>query len=143
MNTSNLNPVGLPKRFLIMFYDAILLIALLFFASILVAVPFNIAYDGQISPTYIFYMLYIHVIACLFLGWCWTHGGQTLGAKTWRIKLISDSGNNITWSQAILRYIGSLLCWMTLGLGFLWCYTNTDRRAWNDILSKTHLIKVS
>ena len=49
----------------------------------------------------------------------------------------------VTWLQALLRYIGSLLCWGTLGLGFLWCYTNRHRRAWNDIISKTHLIRIN
>ena len=140
MNNTNTNPVGLFKRFTIMFYDAILLAALLFFASILVAIPFEITQEHTWYPAYI---LYIHVVAYLFLGWCWTHGGQTLGSKTWKIKLISDSGHSVTWGQALLRYIGSLLCWISLGLGFLWCYTNKDRRAWNDMISKTRLIKVS
>ncbi len=140
MNTSETKPVGLLKRLLIMFYDAILLLALLFFASVIIAVPFEITRE---HPLYLAYIFYIHLVAYLFLGWCWTHGGQTLGSKTWKIKLISDTGNNVTWTQALLRYIGSLLCWMTLGLGFLWCYTNKKRRAWNDMLSKTHLVKVS
>ncbi len=133
-------PVGLMRRFLIMFYDAILLIALLFFASIAVAVPFEITREHAWYPVYI---LYIHIVAYIFFGWCWTRGGQTLGAKTWKIKLVADTGNNITWGQALLRYIGSLLCWLTLGLGFLWCYTNKERRAWNDMLSKTHLIRIN
>lgn len=128
------------RRLLIMFYDAILLIAILFFASVIVAVPFEITRE---HPWYPVYILYIHAVACLFLGWCWTHGGQTLGAKTWKIKLISDTGSNITWRQAVLRYLGSLLCWLTLGLGFLWCYTNKERRAWNDIISKTRLTKIT
>ncbi len=143
MNTANKKNVGLIRRFAIMFYDAILFIALLFFASILVAVPFDIEYSGNITPEYILYIVYIHLVAYLYLGWCWTRGGQTLGLKTWKIRLISDSGIQVTWLQALLRYIGSLLCWGTLGLGFLWCYTNKQRRALNDIISKTHLTRIN
>ena len=143
MNTMTTSKVGLIRRLIIMFYDAILLIALLFFASILVAVPFDIEYDGTITLAYVLYILYIHLVAYIYLGWCWTHGGQTLGAKTWNVKLISKSGNLITWPQALLRYVSSLICWGTLGLGFLWCYTNKERLAWNDILSKSRLVRLN
>lgn len=140
MENSNLTPVSLLRRIAIMFYDSILLIALLFFASLLVAVPFNITME---HPYYPLYILYIHIVAFLFFGWCWTRGGQTLGLKTWKIRVIANSGNRVTWRQAFLRYIGSLLCWLSLGIGFLWCYTNKERRAWNDIISKTRLSKIS
>ena len=142
MNTPETKPIGLVKRFVVMLYDAILLIALLFFASVIVAVPFGIEYDGHITPAYVLYILYIYLVAYLYLGWCWTHGGQTLGSKTWRIKLISNSGNDVTWKQSLLRYLGSLLCWITLGAGFLWCYTNKERLAWNDLLSNTRLTRI-
>ena len=141
MSNNNLsNTVNLPRRIAIMFYDSILLIVLLFFASLPVAVPLQITIE---HPYYPLYILYIHLVAFLFFGWCWTRGGQTLGSKTWKVKLISDSNNNVTWKQAFLRYIGSLICWLSLGIGFLWCYTNKERRAWNDMVSKTRLHIIS
>ncbi|MDW3095179.1 MAG: RDD family protein [Gammaproteobacteria bacterium] len=134
------SPVSLLRRIAIMFYDSILLIALLFFASLPIAIPLKITME---HPYYPLYILYIHVVAFLFFGWCWTRGGQTLGSKTWKIRVISDTGNKVTWKQAFLRYMGSILCWLSLGIGFLWCYTNKERRAWNDILSKTRLSRVN
>lgn len=141
MENNNLtSPVSLLRRIAIMFYDSILLIALLFFASLPVAIPLNITME---HPYYPLYILYIHVVAFLFFGWCWTRGGQTLGSKTWKIRVISDTSKKVTWKQAFLRYIGSILCWLSLGIGFLWCYTNKERRAWNDIISKTRLSLVN
>ncbi len=131
--------VSLIRRLVIMFYDSILLITLLFFASLPIAIPLEITTQHTYYPLYIFY---IHLVAFIFFGWCWTRGGQTLGSKTWKIKLVAEDGNNITWKQAFLRYIGSLLCWLSLGIGFLWCYTNKDRLAWNDIMSRTRLRRI-
>ncbi|MFK8028250.1 MAG: RDD family protein [Gammaproteobacteria bacterium] len=131
--------VSLIRRLVIMFYDSILLITLLFFASLPIAIPLEITTQHPYYPLYIFY---IHLVAFIFFGWCWTRGGQTLGSKTWKIKLVAEDGNNITWKQAFLRYIGSLLCWLSLGVGFLWCYTNKDRLAWNDIISRTRLRRI-
>jgi uncharacterized RDD family membrane protein YckC len=136
MNPKNHNPVGLFKRLVVMFYDAILLIAVLFFASIVFVVPLDIKYGDPLYPLYI---IYIYSVGFLYLGWCWTHGGQTLGLKTWKLKLASRTGNEVSWREAFLRYFASLLCWLSLGIGFLWCYTNKERLAWNDLLSKTSL----
>lgn len=132
--------VGLLRRFGVMFYDSILLIAVLFFASLPVVLPFSITTEHNLYP---FFVAYIYLVGFLFFGWFWTHGGQTLGLKTWRIKLVSDTGDNIGWKQAFIRYIASLVCWFSLGIGFLWCYTNRERLAWNDLLSKTRLLRLN
>lgn len=139
-NNNSIHPIGLLRRIVIMFYDSILLITLLFFASLPIVVPLEITID---HPYYFSYQIYMVLVAFLFFGWCWTHGGQTLGAKTWKIRLVTYTGEKLTWKHAFLRYIGSILCWLTLGIGFLWCYTNKQRHAWNDMLSKTHLVRVS
>ena len=132
--------VGLLRRFGVMFYDLILLSAVLFFASLLVVLPFGITTGHHLYPLFI---AYVHLVCFLFFGWFWTHGGQTLGLKTWRIRLISESGDAVNWKQALIRYIASLICWLSLGVGFLWCYTNRERLAWNDIWSKTRLVRIN
>ena len=132
--------VGLLRRFGAMLYDLILLSAVLFFASLIIILPFGITTEHDLYPLFI---AYIHLVCFLFFTWFWTHGGQTLGLKTWHVKLVSASGGRVNWKQALMRYIASLICWLSLGLGFLWCYTNRERLAWNDMLSKTRLQRVS
>ena len=138
-NKITIRPIGLMRRMMIMFYDTMLLVAVLFFASIPVAVAFQITPEHSLYPLYI---IYIYLVGFVFFGWCWTHGGQTLGLKTWKIRLIADSGEKISWRAALLRYLGSMLCWLSCGIGFIWCYTNKERLAWNDIISKTRLRKL-
>ena len=139
-NETTVRSVGLLRRFGAMFYDTILLIAVLFFASLPIVLPLRITME---HPLYPFFVIYIYIVSFLFFGWFWTHGGQTLGLKTWDVKLISTTGTTVTWKQAFIRFLLSLLCWASLGLGFFWCYTNRDRLAWNDIWSNTRLTRVS
>lgn len=139
-NKTTKHPVGILRRFGAMIYDTILLIATLFFASLPVVLPLSITLE---HPLYPFFVGYIYLVSFLFFGWFWTHGGQTLGLKTWKTKLISETGNAVTWKQAFIRYLASFICWLTLGLGFLWCFTNRDRLAWNDIWSNTRLKRIS
>lgn len=129
-------PVGLILRIGIMFYDALLHFAVLFFAGVLIAPTFNITME---HPWFPLFQVYIFAISFLFFAWCWTHGGQTLGMKTWKVTLVAQNNRNITWRAALIRYLTSILCWLSCGIGFLWCYTNKERFAWNDMLSKTYL----
>lgn len=130
--------ISLPRRLIIIFYDSVLLFAVLFFASIPVAVPFNITYE---SPWYFAYVFYIYVIGFIYFGWFWTHGGQTLAMKTWKAKLVSSSGQ-ITWRQALLRYLVALISWLCLGLGFIWSLFRKDNATWHDIASGTQLVRL-
>ena len=139
-NIYSKHTVGLPRRLGAMFYDAILLIAVLFFASLPVVLPFRITVEHTAYP---YFVAYIYLVSFLFFGWFWTHGGQTLGLKTWTTKLVSDTQANVTWKQAFIRFLASLACWLSLGIGFIWCYTNNERLAWNDIMSKTRLRRVN
>lgn len=59
-----------------------------------------------------------HVNAlCLFLaglaffGWSWTHGGQTLGMRSWRLRVQRQDGSPLRWPVAALRYAAMLLGW--------------------------------
>ncbi|MBI2383871.1 MAG: RDD family protein [Gammaproteobacteria bacterium] len=84
--------------------------------------------------------------ACLFLvgfafcGWFWTHGGQTLGMRAWRLQVRCADGAAPSWSRAVLRYAVAWLAWMPLGAGVLWSLLDSRRRAWHDIASDTELV---
>lgn len=117
-------------------YDSLLLTALLFLATALL-LPFN---NGEaFSSQQFFYPIYLFAVSFLFYGWFWTHGGQTLGLKAWKIKVISDNGEMISWRQALIRFIVSILSWGFLGLGFVWVLFDKERRSWHDISSKSGL----
>ena len=117
-------------------YDALLLLAVLFFATA-IALPFN---SGQaFSADQAFFSLYLFGVSYLFYSWFWTHGGQTLGMRAWKITLANAAGDRILWQQAALRFFAALLSWACLGLGFLWCLFDKNKLCWHDRLSGTYL----
>lgn len=117
-------------------YDFLLLLALLFLATALL-LPIN---SGQaFTSNQFFYPIYLLTISFLFYGWFWTHGGQTLGLRAWKIKLVADNGQAISWRLAGLRFGAALLSWTACGCGFLWILLDKDKRSWHDRLSKTRL----
>jgi uncharacterized RDD family membrane protein YckC len=84
--------------------------------------------------------LYLLLIAFAFFGWFWVHGGQTLGMRAWRLRLVSADGGPVSWKQAAIRFAAALLSWSCLGLGFFWALIDREKRAWHDRLSGTRLI---
>ena len=126
-------------RIAIACYDALLLLAVLFLATALV-LPFNSGH--AFSSDQFLYPLYLLTVSFLFYGWFWTHGGQTLGLRTWKIKLCRFDGGPVSWGQAGLRFVFAILSWGCFGLGHLWCLFDKNRLCWHDYLSQTRLTPV-
>ena len=122
-----------------MFYDSILLSSVLFLATALV-LPFN---EGTaISSGNNVFSIYLFAVSFAYFGWFWTHGGQTLGMRVWRVRVLAKQGNTLTWKHAALRFAGAIVSWLPLALGFLWMLWSPERRTWHDQWSDTELVLV-
>lgn len=132
---------GLLRRLMAIFYDLFLLMAILFLAMAIFNATFN---QGKAiepnSPYAIISSFYLGSIIILYFGWFWTHGGQTLGMKTWKIKLISNNSQSVNWKQALIREATAVISWGMLGAGFIWSVIDRKKRCWHDISSNTTLI---
>jgi uncharacterized RDD family membrane protein YckC len=74
-----------------------------------------------------------------YFAWSWTHGGQTLGMRAWRLELVARRGSTTSLARATLRFFGAWLSALAFGLGFLWCLVDREGLAWHDRLSGTAL----
>lgn len=131
---------GLFRRLFAIFYDGFLLLAVLFIISG-IATALN---DGKaIDTSNAFYPVYVTTIfglSYLYFAWFWIHGGQSLGMKTWHIKLVSTEGAVIGWKTTAIRYIVAIFSWGIFMLGFLWAIVDRKKRCWHDLASGTALL---
>jgi uncharacterized RDD family membrane protein YckC len=118
-------------------YDLLLLIAVIFAFTLCV-----VALRGgrQVPPETWWFQLSLLAVSGLFFCWFWTHGGQTLGMRAWRIRLERSDGGAVGWSAALARYLAAWLSIAVAGLGFWWGLLNPRRRCWHDMLSSTRLV---
>jgi uncharacterized RDD family membrane protein YckC len=125
---------GFLRRLAAVFYDLLLLIAVFFVATALL-LPLN---SGEaFTRQQFFYPLYLLSVGFIFYGWFWTHGGQTLGLKAWKLRVLTIDGKPINWTQAFVRYGTGLVSLALAGLGFFWIIFDKNQRGWHDYLSKT------
>jgi uncharacterized RDD family membrane protein YckC len=133
-----LNP-GLIRRLVAMLYDGLLLVALQLVATALITLP--LGNPSGISLLAFQFFLF-EIIPLLFFTWFWTRGGQTLGMRAWRLKLVRMDGGEVTWSDAFKRHFAALLSFLVFGLGFIWVLVDAENLAWHDRLSQTRLLIV-
>jgi uncharacterized RDD family membrane protein YckC len=130
---------GLARRLAAVAYDLLLLAAVLFVATLIVLM---LRGGREIPPGSLWlmlYRLYLLLVAFLFFGWFWTHGGQTLGMRAWRLRLVTLEGGVVGWQRALLRFVAAWLSAVPFGLGFAWSAIDPEGRAWHDLLSRTRI----
>ncbi|MDX1443673.1 MAG: RDD family protein [Gammaproteobacteria bacterium] len=93
--------------------------------------PYNIPFD-----------LYILGVSFAYLGWFWTHGGQTLGMKAWKLEVVTVDGAPIGFNAALKRFGLALVSWLLLGAGWLWLLFDRDALTFHDRYSGTRVRRV-
>lgn len=141
-NPPTLPAPGLLRRLAAMVYDGLLLVALWFAATAVLLAASGGRLADPDRPLWLLVTLraVLLLVAFLFFARFWTRGGQTLGMRAWRLKLVSADGGAVSWAQAARRFAAALLSLVAFGLGFLWVLVDREKRAWHDRLSGTRLV---
>jgi uncharacterized RDD family membrane protein YckC len=134
---------SLLRRIGALLYDSVLLLGVLMLAVMLVVIPYGLltgASPDQ-SPLHALLMqLYLLAVICGFYVFFWTHGGQTLGMRAWRFRVIRDDGGNLATGDALRRFAWGAVSLLPAGLGLLWVLIDRDGLAWHDRWSKSRLV---
>jgi uncharacterized RDD family membrane protein YckC len=85
------------------------------------------------------YQVYLLFVAGTYFIWQWQRG-QTLPMKTWRMRLVTSSGNAVSFWQAVARYLFAVLGLLIAGLGFFWALVDPERQFLHDRLAGTRLV---
>jgi uncharacterized RDD family membrane protein YckC len=136
-NNFSVSPISLLRRLGAICYDLLLLFALMLVATSLITLPFGMPEGGMLL---VFQWCLFEFIPLIFFTGFWHRGGQTLGMRAWRVKVVRADGAPLSWGDALKRHLAGLLSCVPLGLGFLWAAIDPEGLAWHDRLSGTRLI---
>jgi uncharacterized RDD family membrane protein YckC len=119
-------------------YDALVVAALVFCFTLVVltarlgaAVP---AGSGW------FPLSLLGIAAAFFCGF-WVHGGQTIGMRAWRIRVVCDDGRPLGWPRAMARFTAALVAGLPAGLGLWWSVFDPHGRGWHDRWTRTRVVR--
>ena len=119
-------------RFAAMVYEALLLVAVLFIADYLFI---SLTHNAQSPLLKALLQIYLLTVMAAYFSWFWMRG-QSLAMKTWRIRVVSTSGNKLSLRQALLRYLFSWL----IGITQIWAFFDRDGQFLHDRLAGTRLV---
>ena len=131
---------GLLRRFAAMIYDALLLLALWFMATL----PYIAIRGGESveasGPLHAAYQFTLLLVAYAFFVGFWRYRGRTLGMQSWGLQLQTPEGTLPSLGAATIRFFAAIVSWLPLGLGFFWQLWDAERLTWHDRLSKTRIV---
>ena len=129
------------RRLAALFYDFLVLVAIWMLAAALVLLAFQGTVDVADQPPLYHFVLQavLLLLSALYFIISWTRGGQTIGMRAWRVRIVDDEGHSPSLQQSMLRFALALIS-LIAGFGFVWCFFDTDRRAWHDVMAKTRMI---
>jgi uncharacterized RDD family membrane protein YckC len=107
---------SLRTRFACMVYEAMLLFGVLFIADWLFSTLLQQRHALQFRGAG---QAWLFLVLGAYFAWFWSHGGQTLAMKTWRIRLVASDGHPVGRLRAVCRYLLAWL-WFLPGFGMAW-----------------------
>lgn len=141
--TISATPAALHVRVLAVLYDVMPLAALWFATA---AVGLLLRGGQPVTPnTPAAWLEFAAMLLTSFgyLGISWRRGGQTLGMRAWRLRVVDQDGSGAgSWGQLAIRFVVAGFSLLAFGLGFAWSLLDPERRTWHDLASGTVLVRL-
>ncbi len=135
-------PADLGWRLIAMVYDLLPLMALWFTVSVLVYLAHGRAAVLPYSAGAWIELILLWLVSGAYMVISWRRGGQTIGMRPWRLKVLAVDGRPATLGALGLRYAVATLSLLVVGLGFAWALFDDERRCWHDIAAGTRFVRM-
>lgn len=124
------------RRLGAMLYDGFCLVGLLLAATQIAMMvngfkPFN----GE--PLFQVYLL---AVMTLYFAWFWSHHGQTIGMRAWKLTVSRRDGQPMSFAYACLRFFAAVIGILSAGLGLFWCLVDREGQTAYDRLMGTRVL---
>ena len=141
-STERLPSAGVLRRLGAMFYDLLLLLAVMMVVTaVLLPITGGEAITSERYGAWEYaYQALLVVIVIVFFGAFWTRRGQTLGMVAWRLRLEREDGGLLRWSDVLKRLAAATISLTLAFAGYLWIWIDRDRLAWPDRWTRTRVV---
>ncbi|GGA84539.1 RDD family protein [Arenimonas soli] len=141
-SAASARPAHLGWRLFALVYDFFPVLALWFATSALVLV---VRGGEPVEPGSLVAWLELALLWAVtgfYAVFSWHRGGQTLGMRPWRLKVLQADGRRPPLRALLIRYAVATVSLAAAGLGLLWCLVDRNRRGWHDLASGTVLVRL-
>jgi len=136
-------PASLWLRLLAGIYDLLPLLGLWFFAGALALALSGGTLENHRDLRALLTQGFVLAFTAAYFVISWTRGGQTIGMRAWRLRVVRAGGARVTWARALLRFAVALISLACVGIGFLWALFDAENRTWHDLAAGTVVARTS
>ncbi|MGY4517225.1 RDD family protein [Lysobacter sp. HA18] len=135
-------------RLFALFYDFWAVAALWMVTSLLFNVGYSIvmhserAYVRPVSWAALLLWVVCWLIAGVYAVVSWSRGGQTLGMRAWRLRVVGVDGV-VDRRALVRRYVVGTASLLLGGMGFWWAWFDRDRLTWHDRASGSRVERIA
>ncbi|MHB1616901.1 MAG: RDD family protein [Metallibacterium sp.] len=124
MSITTPQPASIPRRLAALLYDLLIVLALLLVVALSAQLATQarlIGMHGGHAQVPLLYQLLQLGVVCAYFVLSWTLGGQTIGARAWRLRVVAVGTSAAPRvGRALLRAGSAALPLLALLLGYLW-----------------------
>ena len=135
-------PATLALRLLAGLYDALPVLALWFVAVLLALALTGGTLDVHRLPHKLLVQALLLAFTAAYFVVSWRRGGQTIGMRAWRLRVVRADGTPLDTRQAIVRFLVSVISLAAVGLGFWWALFDAQNRTWHDLAAGTVMVRL-
>lgn len=134
-------PANLRWRLAAAAYDLLPLLGLWFVAVVLALAVTGGRLDTHALAGKLLVQGFVLLLSAAYFVISWARGGQTIGMRAWRLRVVDADGGRPPWPRALLRFLVALVSLAALGAGFCWALIDARGRAWHDIAAGTQVLR--
>lgn len=130
-------------RLLAAAYDLLPLLGLWFLATVCALLLTGGGLDVQAHVGHkVLLQIVVLAFSAVYFVLSWLRGGQTIGMKPWRLRVVRADGAPLRLQHALLRFAVAVLSLLPLGAGYWWILFDRERRAWHDLAAGTLVVRM-
>jgi uncharacterized RDD family membrane protein YckC len=135
-------PASLWLRLLAAVYDLLPLLGLWLAAAALAVLVTGGAIDTHQLRGKLLVQALVLIATATYFVVSWIRGGQTIGMRAWRLRVVRANGTPLNARQALLRFATGVASVAAFGMGFWWALIDRERRTWHDRAAGTVVVRL-
>ena len=73
--------------------------------------------------------------------WSAAGGGQTLGMRALKIKVVKTDGSQLDYVGGLIRYVGLFISFVVIFIGVIWVAFDPNKQGWHDKIAGTYVVR--
>jgi uncharacterized RDD family membrane protein YckC len=83
------------------------------------------------------------IVSIVYFGYFWSAsgGGQTVGMRALKLRVVRTDGSQLDYGRALLRWVGLFISFIVIFIGVIWVAFDPNKQGWHDKIAGTYVVR--